>query len=86
MLVFLDEEDGGERPIGLLAGLVRLWGRVRKPCIQDWAIANGRPYFWASRGRSSEACAWRQQVMAAAAREKGLRSGAALLDLSKAYE
>ena len=50
--VFIDKTTGGKRPIGLMVGLMRLWGKVRRECARAWELENSRPYFWAGRGEA----------------------------------
>eukprot|EP00973_Karenia_brevis_P085011 11797564-Karenia_brevis.AAC.1 len=44
--------DGGNRPIGIMASLVRLWERLRKPVMAEWLRAHSREYDWAAVGKS----------------------------------
>ena len=36
LIALIPKSSGRTRPIGLLASLVRLWERVRKPCVAEW--------------------------------------------------
>ncbi len=56
----IPKAGGGERPIGMMASLVRVWERLRKPEILAWMRAERREYDWAVVGRSSEAAVWEQ--------------------------
>ena len=53
-VVFLDKPGGGERPMGLLCTLYRVWGRCRRKYARAWEKHHERAYFWASEGKSSE--------------------------------
>ena len=55
MVPLIPKADGGRRPIGLLAGLVRILERIRKPIVASWRASVERPYNWAARGRSPQA-------------------------------
>eukprot|EP00973_Karenia_brevis_P085485 11862009-Karenia_brevis.AAC.1 len=86
MLVFIPKPDGGRRPIGLLTGLMRLWGKVRREYARAWEEENARPYFWAGRGRPAADSAHQQALKAEIARAKDLASASTLLDMVKCYE
>ena len=86
-LVFIDKPGGaGKRPIGLLTGLMRLWGKVRRPYGKAWEADNARPYFWAGKGRPAADSAHQQTLKAEIARAKGISSASSLLDMVKCYE
>ena len=40
----------GERPIGLMPSIVRVWERMRKPILDQWMISQTRSYDWACKG------------------------------------
>ena len=86
LMAQIPKAGGGKRPIGLLAGLVRLWERARSPIVQKWRANVTRHYNWAAKGRSPQAAVWLQAFKAEFAAAKGLCSAAALLDLVKAFE
>ncbi len=86
LIRLIPKATGGRRPIGLLASLVRLWERVRRPYIIDWRMRVNREYNWMSRGRGSARAVWAQTVVEEAARQRGLASAAVLVDLVKAFE
>ena len=44
----------GERPIGLMPSIMRVWERMRKPILDQWMISQTRSYDWACKGRSAE--------------------------------
>ena len=48
----------GERPIGLMPSIVRVWERMLKPILDHWMIFQSRPYDWACKGRSADMTAW----------------------------
>ena len=50
--------SGGQRPIAVLATVVRIWERTRKPIVRQWAARNHKDYDWAARGRSAELAVW----------------------------
>ena len=78
--------DGGGRPFGVLPTIVRVWERVRKPIVQEWARQHARLYDWATQGRSSEAAAWHKSLLDEAAAADGLASATTFVDLAKAFE
>ena len=53
----------GERPIGLMPSIVRVWERMRKPVMDQWLISQSRSYDWACKGRSAELAAWQHLVI-----------------------
>ena len=42
LIVFLPKPTGGSRPIGLLVGILRLWGKLRRP--HPSAMGGRQPY------------------------------------------
>ena len=86
LIAQIPKAGGGRRPVGLLASLVRLWERVRKPVVAGWRCTIERSYNWAAKGRSTEAAVWKQSIQAEAARASGLEPAACLIDLVKAFE
>eukprot|EP00972_Heterocapsa_arctica_P006364 934223-Heterocapsa_arctica.AAC.1 len=85
-LVFIPKPDGSTRPIGLLTGLMRLWGKARRSFAWDWELANARPYFWAGKGKPAARSVHRQSLRAEVARSRGQASASTLLDMVKCYE
>ena len=81
-IVFLPKPTGGERPIGILPTLYRLWCRCRRSRAQAWERANARKYFWASAGRSSSQAVHLQGVRLEEARAQGMHAVALLTDLA----
>ena len=77
---------GGMRPIGLMATLVRLYERVRRPAIQAWRRTCSDSCNYMTEGRSAADAVWVQSVRDEAAKELGLVSASVLLDLIKAFE
>ena len=45
LVCLIPKSDGGQRPIGLLPSMVRLWMRIRLEVAQSWQHAHDRPYF-----------------------------------------
>ena len=58
-VVFLPKPDGGARPIGLLPGLARLWGKIRRRHMREWEDNHQRALFAAGRDATAEEAAWR---------------------------
>ena len=54
--------------------------------MAEWEVANDRPFFWASKGRSSEAAVHLQGMLQEAAASDGMEAASVLTDLAKAYE
>ena len=85
-VVFIPKPTGGERPIGILPTLYRLWCRCRRPQATAWEREHDRAYFWASTGRSSSQAVHLQGVRLEEARANKQQAVALLTDLAKAYE
>ena len=81
VIALIPKADGGRRPIGLLAMLVRVWERVRRPIVQSWRRSVERDYNWAGKGRSAQAAVWKQALLDEVALGDGKHAAAALLDL-----
>ena len=77
---------GGKRPIGLICSLPRIWARVRRRQVREWREEHFREYNWMSKGRGARRAVWVQSVMEEAARQRGISSGAVLIDLIKAFD
>ena len=60
LMRLIPKPSGGRRPLAVLATLVRIWERVRKPVVREGAARNHKAYDWTARGRSAEAAAWTQ--------------------------
>ena len=78
--------SGGKRPIGLLASIVRLWDRARKPTMDLWRSTCVREYDWMRKGRGAERSVWAQTLHEEAAASKGLSTASVFVDLVKAFE
>ena len=77
----------GERPIGLMPSIVRVWERARKPILDQWMSSQTRSYDWACRSRSAEMAAWQHMVLKEGQDDKpGLGRATALLDMTKCFE
>ncbi len=86
LIHLIPKVTGGRRPIGVLASLLRLWERTRRPVIQAWRDTCARDYQWMARGKGANRAVWAQTVLEEAARQRGLASAAVLIDLVKAFE
>ena len=87
LFALIDKPDGGERPIGLLQGAMRLWYKCRVASLKVWEASGGsHRFFAASSGRSALSAVWRRAFRA----EAGLASDEEVLavftDLRKCYE
>lgn len=88
--VMLPKEGGGDRPIGIMAGWVRLWERARLPDMKIWLQSATRPYDYAQVGCTAESAVWLQLLegealgMADGPREPGMVT--ILCDLVKCFE
>ena len=77
----------GERPIGLMPSIVRVWERMRKPILDQWMVSPTRSYDWACKGRSAEMAAWQHLVLEEGQDDKpGMGRATALLDVTKCFD
>ena len=81
----IPKPSGGRWPRALLAAIVRVWEKTRKPIIQKWSFDNPHSYDWAARGRSAEAAAWCQSLFDEAATDAGLSFAAVFVHRTKAF-
>ena len=82
----IPKQVGGKRPIGLLASLIRLWDRSRKPVVDHWRESCVRDYDWMRKGRGAERSVWAQSIYEEAAGAEGKSSASVFIDLVKAFE
>ena len=85
ILVGISKPEGGERLIGLLTTFYRIWTRVRRPIVKQWAETTGkRQYFAVGSGLSAIDVPYEMSVYGDAAVAHGWHSGAGVADLAKA--
>ena len=86
-VVLLPKPDGGDRPIGLFASVIRVWAKfLFAQHVGPWQARNARPYFFGEQGKTCEDAVWLHSALAEYAQYSGKSYAAALLDLTKAYE
>ena len=77
----------GERPIGLMPSIVRVWERMRKPILDQWMISQTPRNEWACKGRSAGVAAWQHLVLEERQDDKpGMGRATALRDMTKCFE
>ena len=86
IIQLIPKQAGGKRPIGLLASIVRLWDRARKPIVDEWRNSCVREYDWMRKGRGAERSVWAQTLYEEAAAAEGLATASIFIDLVKAFE
>ena len=86
VVVLLLKPAGGDRPIGLFVGLVRVWLKLRRAIAQQWEAQHPRRFFYGDKGKSAVDAAWRQALAAEHASAMGWHAAALFSDLAKAYE
>ncbi len=59
---------------------------MRAPLVQQWRLANARPFNWAAPGKNAEKAVWEQSLLDEAAMARGWCSASTLIDLVKAFE
>ena len=58
LMAVLPKPTGGDRLIGILPVICRVWGRVRYPITAQWLHNHRHECFWACKGRSSSDAAF----------------------------
>ena len=86
LIHLIPKPTGGRRPIGLLASLLRILDKVRRPTLVHWRTSNERSYNWMAPGKGAARAIWAQSVQEEAACFEGKKSAAVLVDLVKAFE
>ncbi len=86
VMPLLPKPKGGYRPIGLLAGIYRLWSKARRAVADDWEAQHQRPYFAASAGYGPLDAVWRQAVRQEAGVAQGCEAAAVMEDMASFYE
>jgi len=75
------------RPVGLYRGLVRLWGRMTRPLVQQWAETHcADPFFTNSKGRKVTDTSWRTASRSSLATDKGDKTLDVQADLQSCFE
>ena len=85
-LPLIPKPAGGHRPIGLFAGIYRLWAKARRPLADEWERAHPRAYFSAEKGNRPVDTLWRQAARLEAAICCGGQAGAVMTDMASFYE
>eukprot|EP00959_Pyramimonas_sp_CCMP1952_P203773 4261549-Pyramimonas_sp.AAC.1 len=86
-LVRLPKPSGGERLIGLMNTLVRIWGWVRRPVSAAWEQAHALPEVWGhTGGKSSSGAAFDLALTKKMASLCDDNAIIVLLDMLKCYE
>ena len=86
LIVLLPKPDGGLRPIGLFASVIRLWSRARADIGRAWQAANSIPALFGGAGMGAQRAAWTIAARSEAAAAGALDTALGLLDLVKAFE
>ncbi len=76
---------GGYRAIGMVAAVLRVWARARRPLADAWEDRNRRSFWSADKGNSPLDTVWRQEVRQEAAVSDGLQGAALLYDLDSFF-
>ena len=77
---------GGDRPIGLLCMLHRLWELIRQPPVLKWVRDKAGPWDQAAAGPSALRCALLRAAGVEAAVAAGFETVTTLMDLEKFYD
>eukprot|EP00971_Amphidinium_carterae_P312058 6202975-Amphidinium_carterae.3 len=77
---------GATRPISLLSGILRVWGRARRQLASLWESQHRKPCHWSCTLRPCEHASWTHALLREASLARGEAAGTLLLDIRKAYE
>eukprot|EP00971_Amphidinium_carterae_P101756 2013820-Amphidinium_carterae.1 len=86
MIILIPKPGGGERPIGLLPALHRLWAHCRKSIARRWLIEMAPSSVFGVGDRSCVHAAYQRQLVAELARSRGQAVCDLFLDVAKFYE
>ena len=86
LIVLLGKQDGGERPIGLLNFLMRIYCRTRRPVTRAWTDKWAAHWDYAVRGSSSLRSALLLRLGIEVARFRNEDWAVILFDLTKFYD
>ena len=86
MIMLLDKEDGGGRPVALQCSVQRIWEGAREPMFMAWDAQFARKYNFAGKGKAGHKAVWQSMLEDEAYEDTGIVSATLLTDLAKAYE
>ncbi len=86
MTPLLPKPKGGFRPIGLMAGIYRVWAKARRAAADEWEAAHQRAYLSSSRGNGSIETMWRMATRQEAGVSEGEQAGIVADDLAAFFE
>ena len=86
LIHLIPKASGGRRPIGVLASLVHLWERARRPITDRWRRTCTRSYDWMSKGKGAERSVWAQALYEEVAAAEPRTTASIYLHLVKAFE
>ncbi len=81
----IPKPKSGHRSVANFTSFYRLWAKAPRPYVEEWEIANDRPYFAAGKARSTSDLVWRQAARAEASTSSGDHAAALLWDLSSFF-
>ena len=86
LMAVLPKPTGGDRLIGILPVVCRIWGRVRYHITTHWMDTHRHECFWACKGRSSSDAAFAHDLETELQTAVGGHTATVLFDLMKCYE
>ena len=86
VIALLTKPGGGFRPIGLFPSIIRIWGKLRRPLVDEWERAHERNYFYAGKGCGAEVGAFKQASRAELANVAKAVHGMSMIDLVKCFD
>ncbi len=86
LMAMIAKAGGGVRGIGLIAGLLRLWARMRRPVIRRWELEHKRDYIWSAAGKPADRAVWANAAASEAAVYKKASSVSILMDIKKCFD
>ena len=87
IMVFLAKPEGGQRPIGLMPLLARIWSRIRQRECAKWERTLSQAPFWGTTAaRGCDKAAWLHNVFVSHAKHAQEEAASFYVDLLKYYE
>ena len=87
LVKLIPKVDGGERPIGLFSGFLRvLLKALRRTIGQTWLQDKIPPHWYGVKGRPSSQAAWTRLIAARYAKATGAVAIGSLYDVTKAFD
>ena len=70
----------------MFPSIIRIWGKLRRPLVDEWERAHERNYFYAGKGCGAEVGAFKQASRAESANVAKAVHGMSMIDLVKCFD